>query len=191
MIQLSFVTGNTEKFQIADAVCRPLSVSLLQRTITLDEVQSEDSEYIIRDKAKRAFQAVGGPVVVSDDSWNIPGLHGFPGPYMKSIDHWFGPDDFLRLTRPLHDRRIILIQLLAYRDHEMTHIIRHEHTGEILTEARGMHGKALEKVVTMPGDDGLNIAEAYDKGTIRTERDVAIGWRDLVSWLQFRQTSSK
>ena len=191
MIQLSFVTGNTEKFQIADAVCRPLGVSLRQTTIALDEIQGEDSEYIIRDKAERAFQAVGGPVVVSDDSWSIPGLHGFPGPYMKSIDYWFGSDDFLNLTRSLYDRRIILIQLLAYRDHETTHIIRHEHTGEILTDARGAYGKSLAKVVTMPGDDGLSIAEAYDNGATPTEREVTIGWRDLISWLKSRQTSSK
>lgn len=178
-----FATGNTEKFDIAKAVCEPLGMPLEQRALHIDEIQGEESEAIIRDKAHKAFAIAGRPVIVSDDSWNIPGLRGFPGPYMKSIDHWFTPDDFLHLTRPLADRRIILVQLLAYQDAHRCHIVRKEHHGELLTEARGSYGKPLQKVVTMPGDKGLSIAEAYDRGTVRAERDVAAGWRELALWV--------
>lgn len=182
MFSVIFASGNAEKFNIAQAVCEPLGVTLLQKRFEIDEIQGEDSEVIIRDKAKKAFELANEPVIVSDDSWNIPGLNGFPGPYMKSIDHWFTPEDFLNLTRPLTDRRIILIQMLAYHDAERQYVFRNEHVGILLTEARGSYGKPLQKVVTMPGDKGLSIAEAYDRGTVRAERDVAAGWRDLVAW---------
>jgi inosine/xanthosine triphosphate pyrophosphatase family protein len=181
MEPIIFATGNSEKFDIARAVCEPLGIPLEQRALEIDEIQGEDSEVIVRDKARKAFDIVQRPVVVSDDSWNIPGLHGFPGPYMKSMDHWLTPDDFLNLTRPLADRHIILIQLLAYQDGEEQLVIRKEHVGKLLTEARGSYGKPLQKVISMPGDNGLSIAEAYDRGTIRAEREVSVGWRELVA----------
>ena len=182
MRELFFVTGNTEKFHIAQATCQPLGVALEHVTLDIDEIQGEDSELIIRDKAAKAFSELGRPVVVSDDSWNIPGLRGFPGPYMKSIDHWFTPEDFLNLTRPLQDRRIILIQILAYQDARQQKVFQVEHEATLLSDARGNYGNSLHKVVAMPGDDGLSIAEAYDRGTVHAERDVAAGWRELASW---------
>lgn len=189
MSSVLFATGNAEKFQIAQAVCEPLGLTLVQRKLNIDEIQGEDSEIIICDKARKAYELAGKAVIVSDDSWNIPGLRGFPGPYMKSMDHWFTPDDFLNLTRHLDDRRIILIQLLAYQDDTHQHVFRKEHVGTLLTEKRGRYGNPLQKVVAMPGDEGLSIAEAYDRGTIHADRDVAAGWRQLVDWYQKEITS--
>lgn len=182
MREVFFATGNDEKFEIAAAVREPLGVSLKRTRLDIDEIQGEDSEAIIRDKAKKAFTVLSQPVIVSDDSWNIPGLHGFPGPYMKSVYHWFTPEDFLNLTRPLTDRRIILVQLLAYQDTTRQRIFRKEHVGKLLTAARGTYGNSLHKVIAMPNDEGLSVAEAYDRGAVRAERDVAAGWRAFVEW---------
>jgi XTP/dITP diphosphohydrolase len=186
MNTLLFATGNIEKFKVAQAVCAPLGIPLQQKELEVDEIQGEDSEVIIRDKAHKAFMLTREPVIVSDDSWNIPGLRGFPGPYMKSMDYWFTSQDFLNLTRNLVDRRIILVQLLAYQDVSEQYIVRQEYTGELLTESRGVYGRPLQKVITMPGDNGLSVAEAYDQGTIHAERDVSVGWRTLAQWLKDR-----
>ncbi len=189
MSSVIFASGNAEKFQIAHAVCEPLGITLIQKRFDIDEIQGEDSEVIVRDKVQRAFELAKAPVIVSDDSWNIPGLNGFPGPYMKSMDHWFTPEDFLNLTRALKDRRIILTQHLAYRDNSIEKVFRKKYVGTLLTEARGAYGKPLHKIVTMPGDNGLSIAEAYDRGTVRADRDVAAGWRELVAWYKQEVTA--
>ncbi len=182
MLSLHFATGNVEKFEIAQAACKPFGVMLEQAKLDINEIQSEDSEVIIRDKAQRAFAVLKQPVIVSDDSWNIPALRGFPGPYAKSIDHWFTPEDFLNLTRPLQDRRIILVQLLAYQDEHTQKVFRKEYEGALLTEARGSYGRPLQKVLTMPRDNGLSVAEAYDRGAVRAEREVAAGWQEFARW---------
>ncbi|HEY4160905.1 MAG TPA: non-canonical purine NTP pyrophosphatase [Candidatus Saccharimonadales bacterium] len=182
MSTLFFATGNAEKFEIAQAACGPLGVTLEQAKLDISEIQGEDSEVIIRDKIQKAFDLLKRPVIVSDDSWSIPGLRGFPGPYMKSIDHWFTPQDILNLTRPLQDRRIILIQLLAFQDERGQKVFRKEHEGALLTEARGAYGNPFQKILAMPGDDGLSVAEAYDLGAVRAERDVAAGWQAFAAW---------
>jgi len=182
-MQLTFITGNREKFEIAEATCRPLGIEFVHKTLPLDEIQGETSEPIILHKAKTAFTSLGIPVVVSDDFWRIPGLQGFPGAYMKSINSWFTTQDWLNLTLPLSDRRIILDQSLCYFAADQQKIFTVSHMGSLLAKARGNYGNPLQKILAMPGDNGLSVAEAYDKGAVHAERDVAEGWRQLTAWL--------
>lgn len=184
MQSIIFSTGNSEKFDIARKACKSAGIDLLQSVLDIPEIQGEDPELIIRDKAQKAFDLLSKPVVVSDDSWNIPGLNGFPGAYMKSIDHWFTTEDFLNLTRPLKDRRIILIQMLAYQDGTQQHVFRKEYVGTIVTEARGNYGKPVQKVISMPGDNSLTVAEVYDRKEIEAERPVSASWHQFIQWYQ-------
>lgn len=77
---LIFSTGNPEKFAIGSQTCRGYGIELSQNSLEIDEIQGEDAERIVRDKADKAYSLIGEPVIVSDDSWEIPGLGGFPGP---------------------------------------------------------------------------------------------------------------
>lgn len=183
MPTILFATGNNQKFLIAQEAFRESHITLVQKPVEIDEVQSEDAEYIIRDKARRAYEILQQPLVVSDDSWSVPGLNGFPGPYMKSMDHWLTPQNWLDLTARLTDRRIILTQQLAYQDKDQLRLFRQDYTGTILTEARGKQGATLQKVITMPGDNGLSIAEVYDKGIQYADREVIEGWRAFIAWV--------
>ncbi|HEU4966786.1 MAG TPA: non-canonical purine NTP pyrophosphatase [Candidatus Saccharimonadales bacterium] len=183
-MQLIFVTGNREKFEIAEATCQPLGITLLHKNISTDEIQGEESEPIILHKAQAAYRLLKAPLVVSDDFWRIPSLQGFPGPYMKSVNSWFTPQNWLDLTQHLTDRQIILDQSLCYCDATIQKVFKVSHNGTLLPEARGHYGNPLQKVLSMPGDNGLSVAEAYDRGTVHAERDVAAGWRQLAAWLQ-------
>jgi non-canonical purine NTP pyrophosphatase (RdgB/HAM1 family) len=191
MSKLLCVTGNEVKFGIGQKQLANFGFDLEQVVLDIDEIQGEDLTAVIKDKVAKAYEAVGQPVVVTDDSWTIPGLNGFPGPYMKSINHWFTPDDFLRLTRDLKDRRIYLNQLVAYQDEHESVIFRSDIPGELLTEARGNHGVPCMKVVSLDGDDGLTISETYDLGqehdTERLSRR-SDAWKELATWLKTKQT---
>jgi inosine/xanthosine triphosphate pyrophosphatase family protein len=183
-LSLTFVTGNAQKFDIAVKVFAEHSIHLTQFEADNDEIQSEDTERIVRDKAQKAYEAVTGPVIINDDSWSIPGLGGFPGPYMRSIAHWFTAEDFLRLTLPLEDRRAILIQWIAYQDSLGQKLFKIEYDCEILKEIRGISGTSWQKVLTAPADNGLSVAEAYDHGTDISNREVAEGWRQFIKWFK-------
>jgi XTP/dITP diphosphohydrolase len=182
MSELTFVTGNADKYASAEHVSAEYGVNLSQASPDIDEVQSEDSEYIARMKAEAAYQLLKHPVIISDDSWEIPGLNGFPGPYMKSMNHWLSADDFLRLTSPLTDRRVFLIKLLVYKDVSIEKVVSHTVEGTILTEARGNSDSPWTKVVTMPGDNGKTIAEVYEAKLQLSQRKSAQVWHDFFAW---------
>jgi inosine/xanthosine triphosphate pyrophosphatase family protein len=182
MKKLLCVTGNKHKFDIGKQAFSKYAIELEQRVFDLDEIQGEDPELIIRDKARRAFDQVNEPLIVTDDSWSIPALRGFPGPYMKSINYWFTPEDFIRLTKELSDKTIILHQFIAYQDAYETVIFSSDVVGTFLPTALGKEGPSIMKVVSLNGDNGLSIAERYDKGIERDITGTNDAWHQVAKW---------
>lgn len=186
MDTLFFATSNTEKIQIAEAISTKFGVKIKPVALDIDEIQGEDPDLIIRDKAQRAYEQLGMPVVVSDDIWSIRALNGFPGAYMKSINYWFKPEDFIRLMSGVKDRRITLHQNLAYTDGNITEIFVNDITGVIVTEPRGQSDKVpCMAVIELDIDNGKTIAEVFDQGfgavTDRYKKHPD-AWTKLLDW---------
>ncbi|MBC7707599.1 hypothetical protein H7Y63_00030 [Polaromonas sp.] len=182
MNTLTFCTSNYEKTENARKVAEKFDVTFEQAAVDIDEIQSEDTERILRDKLAKAYDILKRPIVVSDDAWEIPALGGFPGPYMKSINHWFSPEDYLRLTSTLEERTIYLVQRLGYTDGTTTKTFIHTTKGELLKEIKGSYGNANHKLVSLDGDNGLSIAEVYDADSSHSERDAAAIWVKFLTW---------
>ena len=185
-MKLLCATTNPDKFGIGQVSLKPYGFDLEQVIIEIDEIQHEDATAIIEDKAAKAFSVLQKPVVVTDDSWSIAALGGFPGPYMKSINHWFTPEDFMRLMTGHTDRQIVLHQLVAYTDGIETVTFSKDLVGEILKEPRGIYGPPIMHVVAFPEDNGLTISELYDaEGARASSRldSVDNGWHELGKWL--------
>lgn len=182
MHKLIFSTGNSYKFTHAREVCEAYDVELIQNEQEIDEIQGEDGEKIVIDKVNKAYEILKKPVIVSDDNWEITGLNGFPGAYMKSMFHWFKAEDFIRLTKDLEDRRIFLVGYLAYKDDKITKIFRQKREGYLLTEPRGNNETSGGQIISMVGDNGLSINEVYDSGQPHNEREVTKIWHDFAKW---------
>jgi XTP/dITP diphosphohydrolase len=139
MKQIIFVTSNELKFKHAALTLEAFDIKLIREHMNLQEMQADSGEEIARYKAEQAFAKFKQPLVVNDDSWSIPGLNGFPGPYMKYMTDWLTPQDWLNLTQSLEDRRIILQQHAVYQDEHGQHYFYQEIEGLLLKEIRGEH----------------------------------------------------
>lgn len=191
MQQITFVTSNNEKFKAAAIICKSAGIDLLRNSIDIDEIQGDDPEHIVRDKVEKAFLACGSeqPVVVVDDSWEIPALGGFPGAYMKYVNQWFRPDDFLRLMSGITDRRAIMHQYLAYKDKQETVIFSTDIPGAMVTKQRGSHKETSATVIALDVDKGRTIAEIYEDGIEKNQqryKDRGDAWYTFSAW--FRQS---
>lgn len=186
MKSIYFATSNKEKIQIAQTVCAEADIPVQPVALDIDEIQGEDPEVIVRDKAKRAFKQLGMPVVVSDDTWDIPSLKGFPGAYMKSINYWFTPDDFLRLMNGVDDRKIILHQYLAYADGNVMEVFKNDIPGQIIEEARGNSEKSPNMtIIVLNSDNGKTIAEVFEQGeeaVVARYKNRPDVWHGFIEW---------
>lgn len=184
MIDLLCATSNIDKFNAGMATLKKFSINLKQIIVDIDEIQGEDPEIIIKDKAIKAFKLLQKPVVVTDDSWLIPALNGFPGPYMKSINQWFIPNDFINLMKNKTNRSIILHKALAYADENEIVTFQSDVLGKIADKPAGNYGPTIMKVAIM-SDSKITLSQGYDKGVNRTgsiSRNDA--WVELAKWYQ-------
>jgi len=182
MKEVIFSTGNDGKFLTAKHVCGHFGIKLSQESADIAEIQEENPEKVATDKASKAFTLLQRPVVITDDSWAFKGLKGFPGVYMHSINVWFTPEDFLRLTLPLPDRAVVLTQYLVYCDGVTQKVFTKQTEGELLKEIRGASKHPSHTVITLSGDNGLSIAEAYDQTTDKSTRKSAQIWKEFAEW---------
>ena len=184
MEQLDFATTNPHKLRFGQENCRPFGIELRQLNLDIDEIQGEDPRRIVIAKAMAAFAITGSPVVVSDDSWVTPALGGFPGAYMKSINHWFTPQDFLRLMQGKtgEQRKIELHAYICYTDGVHTKVFGSIAYGRYLEEVRGTHKQSVINVISMDQDGGKSLAEVHASGTSLVDRDGAQIWQEFCSW---------
>jgi XTP/dITP diphosphohydrolase len=182
MKQLLFATTNPEKFITAKHTCATYDIEVTQARAEIIEIQAQEIETIARDKGTKAFTALKSPVVVTDDSWAILGLKGFPGPYMHSINDWFTPEDFLRLTSSLKDRRVVLTQNLIYTDEHEQKVFMTQSEGRLLKEIRGTSSSASYTIISLPDDEGLSLAEVYANDSDKSARAAAKVWHDFAQW---------
>ena len=115
MKEVLFVTTNPRKVGEADQSLRSFGIVTKPTKVEVDEIQSLDPAKITIAKAIAAYAVLELPVVVSDISWNIPALGGFPGGYMKHMGLWLSEQDWLNLMAP-HDRTIVCQDHIAYHD---------------------------------------------------------------------------
>ena len=181
-----FATTNKDKIQIAQTVCAEANITVKPVALEVDEIQGEDPEIIVRDKARRAHEKLNMPVIVSDDAWDIKALKGFPGAYMKSINYWFTSEDFLRLMHGVEDRRITLHQYLAYTNGKITKVFKNDIHGQAINEVRGKSEKSPSMTVTVfDSDNGKTIAQVFEQGTeavVARYKNRPDAWHKFVEW---------
>ncbi len=181
-----FATGNKDKLLISQTICAKFNIKVEQVVVKIDEIQGENSVLIAQDKARRAYEGSSKPIVISDDSWEIIALNGFPGAYMKSINEWFKPQDFIRLMSNIEDRRIILHQFLVFYDGNIMKIFKNKIHGKITNQPRGENIQTPSMTVTeLEFDNGKTMAEVFELGEkvvakrYLTHRDV---WHKFSEW---------
>ena len=184
-VDFTFVTSNDHKVLTAEAVCREFDLAFDRQNIDLVEIQADNGEVIAADKALQAYETFKRPVAVTDDSWSIPGLTGFPGPYMKYINQWFAHEDFLRLTKDLKDRRMTMRHIIAYRDSQTEKVFSVEILASLLKEIRGTSQIPHFTLVSLDGK--RSVAEAEAEMGQSAFASLPNAWHDFCEWFIQRQ----
>ena len=159
MKKILLATGNNRKLGEARAACKDFDIEVEQVELDIAEIQSHDPKEISLNKVKEAYRLVGGPVAITDTSWRIPALNGFPGGYMKDVSSWFEPEDFLGLMERHEDKRIFFTETIIYTDETGPHEFSQEYEGRVVSP-RGT-GESIEQVAEF---EGYTLGERREQG---------------------------
>lgn len=177
---IHYITENSHKFETVKSFFERQGIEINQKVLPIYEIQNKDGIEIAISKAKQAWDIIKEPLFVNDAFWIIPSLKGFPGPYMKYINDWFEPDDFLKLMNSKADRTIILRDTVVYIDENGQNIFTNDYYGEILeNKYEGEYKYPLDAVVSL-SKNKKSIAEENGVHKFSTEGS----WADFAKWLK-------
>ncbi len=182
-MSLIFCTTNNHKFATASDACRKRNIDLEQIVIEIDEIQSEDPKLVLEHKINAIYDKVGKPLIVSDDSWSIPALNGFPGIYMKSMNFWFSAQDWLNIMSQYQDKTIYLNARLTYID-EYRNMTFFEETRQMrfVDKLTGTPGVPLLQAIGLVGDD-TPIADLLKNNPDKYYSSRKL-WPEFLDWYQ-------
>ena len=173
-----YITGNKHKIEIAERYLPGLGIEYEVKSLELTEIQSHSIEEVARAKAEAAYAQLKNPIPVNDQGWSRKGLNGFPGAYMKYINEWFTPEDFLNLTKDLANREVILTEAVCYKDAEITKSFTKQHVGILLSEIQG-EGIPAMTIISLTGD-GVSVAKKFS-AHLPAFDELPI-WEDFAAW---------
>lgn len=182
MKETLFATGNSRKIEEASNTLSDYDIIIKPIKIEINEIQHQDSIEITKAKARAAYEVTHEPVVVSDTSWEIPTLGGFPGGYMKDTSAWFDAKDWLSLMSHHDDKTIYCHEHVAFFDGKNLRHFAASYKGVFIDESRGRvdAGGSIEQVVILYGN--LTMAEYLARGSIASAGEVLEHWHKFGAW---------
>ena len=159
MKQIFLVTGNPNKLTEWQKII-PSDVSMDIADIDLVEIQSDNPQEIITDKARRAYEAVGKPVIVEDVEAGLEKLNGLPGPFIKFFLKKLGNDALFQLASREGEKAVISCSI-AYYDGETMLTVRGDVPGTIVAP-RGNDGFGFDTTF-VPDGETLTYAEMNEE----------------------------
>lgn len=182
-MNISYVTGNKSKYENAKKFFAERDIEIEQQALSVPEIQGSDCVEIAVSKAKEAWRQVGKPLFINDASWSIPALGGFPGPYMKYINQWFEPVDFIHLMEGKKDRTIILKDVIVYIDGDGHTVFTNEHPGVVLEQIAEIPCRHPSDAVISLSSNGMSVGEEISRGAFFIEDEDRV-WEEFAGWLK-------
>lgn len=175
--QITFITGNSYKFNIAKKALENSGIDLIQEKFETPEIQSENVEDVASYSAKWASDQLGKPVIVTDFGMYIEALKGFPGPFIKYVNHWLNSEDILKLMEGKDNRKCTAKDCLAYcKPGEDPKIFVEENIGIITTSL----GKPLYRNFTI---DQIYIPPGFEQVQSEIPDEQMLGfWSSSEIW---------
>lgn len=130
MKHIYLVTGNPHKLKEWQQII-PKDIAMDIADVDLEELQSDDAEEIVQDKARRAYEVVGKPVVVEDVSAGLEKLDGLPGPFIKFFNKRLGGDALYKLAGN-EEARATVSASIAYFDGRDMLVVRADVPGKVV-----------------------------------------------------------
>lgn len=180
----TFATSNRRKITEASDTFGPRRIIFDVQALTIDEIQHSDPVEIVKAKAKAAYLEVNQPVLVSDTSWSIPALGGFPGGYMKDVASWWVTEDWLAIMGRHRDKRIICHEHLAFYDGKILEHFKHDYQGYFLNQKPKLvtEGNSFENLVVLYGHKTM--AQQLSEGEVASAGEQLLHLQKFADWYE-------
>ena len=161
-MEITYVTGNKYKIELAERILCPLGIKIIQKKIHCPEIQDNEIENVSKFSAKYAADKLNAPVIKNDSGLVIESLNGFPGPYTAYVEDTITEDGILQLMQGKENRNAYFMEVISYckPNSEPISFVSKTH-GSIALEKRGEYGWSYDRIF-IPAGENKTLAEFED-----------------------------
>src|SRR5258708_7056717 len=152
-IQVRFVSRNEHKLEEAKAILAPLNVAVTANLHTIEELQTNDTEKLVKDKALKAFQLLGEPLFVEHTGLYLNEMNGLPGGLTQIFWDTLLADRFSELFGQTGRNGVSARTVIAYVDGKRFHLFYGDVNGTIAPTQRGPRDFQWDCVFIPEGHD--------------------------------------
>jgi XTP/dITP diphosphohydrolase len=157
-VDIRFISKNDFKLKEAADILAHAGVRVVPLKISIDELQTQDMELLVKDKTMRAFDRVGRPLFVEQTGLRLNHLNGLPGGLTQTFWDTLEADRFAQLFGNVQDPRVIAETVIGYTDGKQFFSFRGEIAGTIASAPKGPRDFQWD-CVFIPEEHELTFAE--------------------------------
>lgn len=150
-VKLLFVSKNAFKHAEAADILAPLGVTVVADHSAIQELQTADTDALVRDKASKAFSKLGRPLFVEHTGLYLDMLNGLPGGLTEVFWETLKKDRVSELFAS-DKEEVRAVTHIGYVDGRRIHVFRGEVVGRIVPP-RVDHGFQWDCVFKPDGYD--------------------------------------
>jgi XTP/dITP diphosphohydrolase len=152
--EIRFVSGNQHKLDEARTILHQLNIEVSPFKYPIEELQTIDTDKLVRDKAIKAFEHLGEPLFVEHTGLYLNKLNGFPGGLTQIFWDTLLATRFAELFGDAGSNEVQAKTVICYIDGKRFHTFEGEIKGTISSAPRG--DRAFQW-------DCVFVPEGYDK----------------------------
>ena len=151
--EIRFVSGNQQKLDEARAILEHLDIVVSPLKYSIEELQTIDTERLVRDKALKAFKQLGEPLFVEHTGLYLKELNGFPGGLTQIFWDTLLADRFAALFGKSGHNQVTAKTVIGYIDGKRFNLFQGEVHGTVAETPRGNRDFQWDCVFVPDGHD--------------------------------------
>lgn len=173
MIKIRFLSGNQYKIREAQIILDGSGVEVIPVKFKLEELQTEDTLKLVKDKAIKAFQKIGRSLFVEHTGLYLNYMNGLPGGLTQIFWDNLQADKFSKLFGNSPDCSVLAKTIIGYVDGKQFYSFEGEIPGNISPEPRGNRDFQWD-CVFIPNKYEQTFAEMGEKKNEISMRKIAL-----------------
>lgn len=170
-MNLTFVTGNKAK---AEQLSRYLDIPLHHQKIDLPEIQSLSLHEVVEEKAKAAFEYIGGPVLVEDVSLRFASMGALPGTFIKWFLQELGNEGLCKIIDQFPSREAEAHCMFGYYDGRTFETFSGIRKGSIAKSPQGEVGFGWDPIFIPEGAEKTWASMSKEEQSLFSMRRLAL-----------------
>jgi XTP/dITP diphosphohydrolase len=169
-LALRFLSSSKHKIAEATTMLAPAGIDVIAVAHKIEELQTQDTDRLVRAKVLEAFRHIGRPLFVEHTGLYLEYLHGFPGGLTQLFWDTIGAERFTVLFGSTPDPRALARSVVGYTDGRGIHLFAGEIAGRIAPEPRGSEGFSWDCVFIPDGQTATFAELGEAKGQLSMRR---------------------